>query len=143
MLCGQARQRAGQELPPAEGNQGNNVPALATAATSRRVLTTCLIEDKPRDQLRRIWLGWKDYSARGRASPLRGRPRRVNTSNGAHQTATTAWLTTPTATPSTADVILPPRHKRESPPVGGLWRLWLGWKDSNLRMAGSKPANRS
>src|SRR4051812_15689522 len=51
-----------------------------------------------------------------------------------------ARLITPPAQPSTAAVILPPRHKRESPPVGGLLRLWPGWQDSNLRMAGSKPA---
>jgi hypothetical protein len=40
-------------------------------------------------QLEQGWLGWKDYSALW-ASPLRGRPRRVNTSNGANQSATTA-----------------------------------------------------
>ena len=28
-----------------------------------------------------IWLGWKDYSARGRASPLRGRPPGVTSRN--------------------------------------------------------------
>jgi hypothetical protein len=40
-------------------------------------------------KLERSWLGWQDYSAL-RASPLQGRPRRVNTSNGANQSATTA-----------------------------------------------------
>jgi hypothetical protein len=40
-------------------------------------------------KLERSWLGWQDYSAL-RASPLRGRPRRVNTNNGANQSATMA-----------------------------------------------------
>ena len=53
-----------------------------------------------------LWLGRKDYSAL-RASPLRGRPRRVNRNDGANQPATIARPITLAATPSTADVILP------------------------------------
>src|SRR5260221_2609629 len=63
------------------------------------------------------WLGWKDYSAL-RASPLRGRP---------------------------LGVILPPlTHPLGSisrRPIAPTEKIWLGWKDSNLRMAGSKPAS--
>jgi len=49
-----------------------------------------------------------------------------------------ARLITPRANPSTAAVILPPRQKRESPPVGGLCIFgWGGrirtyeWRDQN------------
>jgi hypothetical protein len=63
-----------------------SLPAIALVNELTRDLSYCFKEEKLESG---SWLGWKDYSAL-RASPLRGRPRRVNTSNGANQSATTA-----------------------------------------------------
>ena len=72
---------------PLETKKGMlRVVARALGLRRGRALGPCSTGEKDR---KGSWLGWKDYSAL-RASPLRGRPRRVNTSNGATQSATTA-----------------------------------------------------
>jgi integrase len=78
--------KAATKLPPKSDSGVLRVLVSAVGTSYARALSGC---SNGRNQRFGSWLGWKDYSAL-RASPLRGRPRRVNTSNGANQSATTA-----------------------------------------------------
>jgi hypothetical protein len=96
------------DLSVARAVHARSALASGSECISRALANPLSRQEKTGEKRRQTCLaGVAGLFGPGRASPLRGRPRRVNTSNGANQSATTASPTTLAAAPSTAAVILP------------------------------------
>jgi hypothetical protein len=78
------------DLSVAEGTHGLGAFAFAVPGVPSQTLSAVLISEKQPKTGSSVMAGVEGLFGPGRASPLRGRPRRVNMSNGANQSATTA-----------------------------------------------------
>ena len=86
--------------------EGINAPGVAVETEESKAVSPFIREKLRRNRRKKIWLGWKNYSAL-RASPLRGRPPGVDTLDYLGRLATARYEQLKSYNRATPGVILP------------------------------------